>query len=192
MATVSGNMTITINDNALEQILKIALLCGAIYVGYKLFSTPKREQITFPKDVKEIAKTIENASTINDIIGSERVKRMVAPLLMKEEYLAAVREGCVVFMDIIRDKSGVKEDGIKLINTVFDKDKPVLKFVNLNIGYMNNIDDNVIGTFKNIVSVFRNQVMHCSFAISKQKAFQEISMISYCAEIIENNTELVY
>jgi uncharacterized protein (TIGR02391 family) len=181
------------NEKLIDTIIDFTVLLGAFYVAYKLLSVPKQDQLSFPHSdkIKQVAKSIENVSNIDDIVGSIFVKNRVKPLLEKEEYHSAVREGCIAFLDYIRQKTNIQKDGIELINIVFDTTKPILKFVNLTPPYMNNIDDKVIGLFRNIVSVIRTPAMHSSQKITKKEAFQKIGMISYCTELIEKNTEVV-
>ena len=102
--------------------------------------------------------------------------------LLTENYFHAVFEVAKGLADIIRKKSGVNEDGGRLIDKVFNGEDPLLKINN----YSNESEESEQSGFANLLKglfgTFRNPIAHepkISWNMSEEDALDLFTLASY-------------
>lgn len=186
--TSTINLNIQISDEAAKAIMVTAVVLGMAYVVYKVIENMDENLIPLPQEAREFSRLPEVTPTSFDqIVGHAEVRQRTLQLFRDGHYVSAVREAAVALFDIVRRKSGVKEDGTTLVQRAFRGSARVLQFVNIAPAHVTNADDGLIGHLESFAKHTRKIQMHSSVELTEQEALIQINLACYLADHVERN-----
>ena len=166
------------------------VILGFLYLIYKLIDKTEIH-ISLPAEAKDIAATPEVSPTSYEAIDFHPAIHVRTETAFKTgDFSGAVRHAAIAFYDLVRHKSGIDSDGIKLIQTVFRGDSPVLVFKPSQEPHVEKSNVGIIDAMEAFTKAVRNKHMHAETQISEKEALLEINMACYLAHHVENNTVL--
>lgn len=117
----------------------------------------------------------------------EKTERAIDKFMKLKQYRAAVAACCQFLFDFIRSKSGIQEeDGNALIERVFSRKKPLLKFTrHAEYPTIKNSDEGYYYLLKGVVLAFRNPVSHSSVEMTEMEASAQIFLMAYLYNVIK-------
>lgn len=146
--------------------------------------------------VKELHKIIPEFPMLHWRHLYPRLKKVVRQYYENEQYGEAAQQGCLEYLQFLRDISGEKTDGRELVNPIFNFDKEKKKLPKLQITKLSSETDKNIqeghGHFsRGIVTGFRNPIQHAPLYTMVPNVFSELdclnilSLISYLMQKAE-------
>ena len=156
-----------------------------LFSGYKIGEDGKLQSI-------EAAQTLSQAEERAGRLRTELIRRKVHPdvlrfckaELVQNNYFHAVFEATKSVADKIRQKTGLTQDGTKLIDTAFGKGQagmPFLAFNALQTETEQSEHSGLMNLMKGMVGTFRNVTAHApkvSWSISEEDALDLMSIAS--------------
>ena len=120
----------------------------------------------------------------------EKTERAIDKFMEQKQYWAAVAECYQFLFDFIRSKSGIQEeDGNVLIERVFSRKKPLLKFTrHAEYPTVKNSDEGYYYLLKGVVLAFRNPISHARIEMTETEASAQILLMAYLYRVIRDNT----
>lgn len=109
--------------------------------------------------------------------------------LLAENYFHSVLEAAKSVFDRIREISEVREDGGKLVDSVFGGDSPILIINNFVSESEKSEHKGFSNLLKGLYGMFRNPTAHevkIKWEINEEDALDIMSLISYCHKRIDN------
>ena len=189
---MTSTIKIEISNEAAKAIMVGAVILGIGYLIFKIFENVPENEIPLPQEAKDFSLLPEVSPGSIEQIGYHREgKERASPLLRDGHYVSAVREAAVALYDVIRRKSGVKDDGTSLITKVFRGSNRVLEFVGVAPSHITNAEDGMIGFLESFSKYTRKIQMHATVAISDRDALLYVNLASFLAEQVEKHTVLI-
>ena len=114
--------------------------------------------------------------------------------LENKQYEDAVKQALLYLTDVVREKTGLTEDGYSLMSKTFKKDNPAIKINNLITDTDKNDQQGVMLIGQGIYSAFRNPLNHSIHTrLTEKECIRQLiiidMMLDYAnKEIRENNT----
>lgn len=193
--TTSVSFNLSISETSAKWIMAGACFLGFCYVLAKYIENTPENEISLPKEAKDLATLPEvSPRSLADINFHQEVRDKARKAFMSGDYTGAVRAAIVGLYDVIRRVSNVQADGTHLIKLAFRGEKgtpPILKFVNLAPTHITNIDSGIIDLLEGFSKSIRKVHMHAEISITETQALQEISLACYLADKVENNTAFI-
>lgn len=188
---MTTTVNIQVSDTAIKWLVGGTCFLGAFYLFYKLVENIPENKIHLPEEAKEFSKLPQlSPSKFDDLDFHSEVKESARAAFSASDFSGAVRAACLSLYDLIRRKSGVQADATTLIQKVFRGSCPVLKFTEIAEPHITNAENGLIEMLEGFSKSIRKIHMHSSAQITETDALQEISIICYLAERVENNTVL--
>ncbi|MDW8236056.1 MAG: TIGR02391 family protein [Bacteroidia bacterium] len=109
-------------------------------------------------------------------------------LFQKGEYFHAAFEAAKAFNSEVKDKSGLQEDGVSLMNKAFLRDKPVLHITPCRTETEKNIQDGYRFLAAGLMAAIRNPTAHepaLSMLMGRQEALEILGLILYLFRQLE-------
>jgi uncharacterized protein (TIGR02391 family) len=183
-------MSSNASDTAVKWLVAGAVILGFLYTINKLIDK-NLIQGTLPDAAKDFA-SMPRVSPTNyeDMEFHPEIKKRTETAFKSGDYSGAVRHAALAFFDIVRNKSGVNSDGIKLIQAVFRGKNPVLTFKPSEPTHIENSKVGVIDIMEGFTKAVRNKHMHAETEVSEQEAILEINIACFLAIHVENNSVL--
>ncbi len=104
-----------------------------------------------------------------------------------EKYTNAIIEAMLYLSNILREKSGLEEDGVKLVNRCFSQKDPKIKINKLETATEKNIQEGVANILRGMYQLIRNPRHHEKVGDKQDDAIQILLFINYLICIIEKS-----
>lgn len=183
-------MSSNVSDTAVKWAVGGIVALGFIYAIYKLIDKGIIP-IALPQEAKDAAKMPEVIPPNYEAIEFHpEIHKRTQTAFKNRDFSGAVRHAAIAFYDLVRKKSGIDCDGIKLIQTVFRGKAPVLTFKPTQEAHIETSNVGIIDAMEAFTKAVRNKHMHAETSITEQEALLEINMACYLAFHVENNTVL--
>lgn len=108
-----------------------------------------------------------------------RLWRTIESAYQSRNYTAAILDAIHLLGQLIRDKSGLEEDGLPLVNQAFGGKKPILKITPLQTETDLNIQEGVAQILRGVYQGIRNPRSHEKFTDSEQDADAIVLLVNY-------------
>jgi TIGR02391 family protein len=162
-------------------------------VGYKVEEDGKFKEINVESPISDVQIKASNLKQeIEQRNGHSEIIKYCKVELLENNYFHAVLEANKGLFQRIRDLSGVKTDGNKLIEEVFSKN-PILIINNYQTNSEKNEHEGFCSLLKGLCSMFRNPTAHepkVDWEISEQDALDILGIISYCHRRLDNYSKI--
>lgn len=117
----------------------------------------------------------------------ERLWNFIKRSYNSEDYKNAILDSIQFIGDIIRDKSGLDNDGNQLIGKAFGGTNPKIRLNKLKTESEKNIQKGVESILRGIYSAYRNPRSHSKINDSEQDAFEIIIFINHLLKLIDKS-----
>ena len=159
------------------------------FVGYELAESGKFREIAVASTISDVQIKVNNLKQeVEQRKGHSEIIKYCKAELLVNNYFHAVLEANKGLFQRIRDLSGMKTDGNKLIEEVFSKN-PILIINNFQTSSEKNEHEGFCSLLKGLCSMFRNPTAHepkVDWEISEQDALEILGIISYCHRRLDN------
>ena len=159
------------------------------FVGYELAESGKFREIAVASTISDVQIKANNLKQeVEQRKGHSEIIKYCKAELLVNNYFHAVLEANKGLFQRIRDLSGMKTDGNKLIEEVFSKN-PILIINNFQTSSEKNEHEGFCSLLKGLCSMFRNPTAHepkVDWEISEQDALEILGIISYCHRRLDN------
>jgi uncharacterized protein (TIGR02391 family) len=118
----------------------------------------------------------------------ERLWNHVKRSYLSENYSTAILDAIQFIGDLIREKSGLENDGIQLIGSAFGGENPKIKLNNLISETEKNFQKGIENIFRGLYSAYRNTRSHSKIEDSELDAFEIITFVNHLLKIIDKST----
>lgn len=159
------------------------------FVGYELAESGKFREIAVASTISDVQIKANNLKQeIEKRKGHSEIIKYCKAELLVNNYFHAVLEANKGLFQRIRDLSGMKTDGNKLIEEVFSKN-PILIINNFQTNSEKNEHEGFCSLLKGLCCMFRNPTAHepkGDWEMSEQDALEILGIISYCHRRLDN------
>ena len=110
--------------------------------------------------------------------------------LLKDNYFHAVLEASKGVAELIREKTGLKDDGADLIDAALGGDNPLIKINSLLSSTEKSEQKGFVNLLKGLFGTFRNPTAHApkiDWDMSEQDALDLFHIVSYAYRRIDNS-----
>ncbi len=188
---MKSSVKIEVSDATVKWIIGGACFIGICYLFCTVIEELGEDQIALPKEAKELASLPKISPDEFDQLGFHKeVKKNAEKSFYAGDYANSVRSAVVCLFDIVRFKSSIEADATQLIQKVFRGNNPILKFINVAQGHIQNPESGIVDMLEGFSKFIRKNHMHSNVELTKEKALQELSIICYLADLVENHTIL--
>lgn len=115
----------------------------------------------------------------------ERLWNIIKRNYLSESYNNAILDSIQYLGDVIREKSGLDNDGNQLIGNAFGGNNPKIKINKLNTESDKNVQKGIESILRGIYSAYRNPRTHSSIEDSEVDAYEIIIFINHLLKIID-------
>ena len=113
------------------------------------------------------------------------IARAASNLYQDGHYANAIEDAVKALNDLVRLRSGIQEDGAKLMNKVFSPDAPVLKFNSLVDASDKDEQRGFMMLFAGAVAGLRNPRAHKLIQDDSERALEFIALVSLLAKLLD-------
>lgn len=117
----------------------------------------------------------------------ERLWNFIKRSYNSEDYKNAILDSIQFVGDVIREKSGLDNDGNQLIGNAFGGSSPKIKLNKLKTESEKNIQKGIESILRGIYSAYRNPRSHSKVNDSEQDAFEIIIFINHLLKLIDKS-----
>ena len=117
----------------------------------------------------------------------ERLWNFIKRSYNSEDYKNAILDSIQFVGDIIRDKSGLDNDGNQLVGSAFGGSNPKIKLNKLKTESEKNVQKGIESILRGIYSAYRNPRSHSNINDTEQDAFEIIIFINHLLKLIDKS-----
>ena len=117
----------------------------------------------------------------------ERLWNFIKRSYNSEDYKNAILDSIQFVGDIIRDKSGLDNDGNQLVGRAFEGKNPKIKLNKLKTESERNVQKGIGSILRGIYSAYRNPRSHSNINDTEQDAFEVIIFINHLLKLIDKS-----
>ena len=177
---------IEFSEEALKVITAGACFLGVCYLFYKLVENIPDDQMSLPEDAKDFSFLPDlSPHSFDDLGFNDRIKEVTRKSFDAEAYSDAVRASAIELYEIVREKSGVKNDATTLIQKAFRGQNPPLRFVGIAPEHVENVQSGLIDMMEGFSKSIRKTNVHAKTNPTREEALQEINIACYLADQVE-------
>ncbi len=103
------------------------------------------------------------------------------------KYTNAIVDAMLFLSNVLREKSNLEEDGVKLVNSIFSKKDPKIKISKLETETDKSMQEGAANILRGMYQLIRNPRHHEKIEDSENDALQIIFFISYMLSILEKS-----
>ncbi len=160
------------------------------FIGYQLNENGKFSEIKQASTISEAQRKADDLKTkLEQRKAHREIFNYCKEELLAENYFHSVLEAAKSVFDRIREISEVREDGGKLVDSVFGGDSPILIINNFVSESEKSEHKGFSNLLKGLYGMFRNPTAHevkIKWEINEEDALDIMSLISYCHKRIDN------
>jgi uncharacterized protein (TIGR02391 family) len=205
----------TKNSNHLYELVRVAMDPVRFTKEPEKFNTVKEElnsillmvgleinnngRIVETKRAESLSQALERTNRLRKKLYErnihQEILRFCIPEYLQKNYFHAVLEATKSVLERLRNLTGIKEDGIKLVLQVFDEKKPKIAFNS----YETDSEKNELMGFRSIiiglVKMVRNPTAHeakIKWSIDEKEALDIFSMLSFIHRKLDESFKTYY
>lgn len=118
----------------------------------------------------------------------ERLWNYIKRSYLSDNYSTAILDAIQFVGDLIREKSGLDNDGLQLIGGALGGENPKIKLNNLISETDKNFQKGMENIFRGLYSAYRNPRSHSKVEDSEIEAFEVITFVNHLLKIIDKST----
>ena len=152
--------------------------------------------------IKELHKIVPEYPLLHWRHLHEKLKNRIYTYYENEQFGEAARQGCLIYLDFLREFTGRTSDGLDLVNPIFKYDKssnppklPEVQITSLSNESEKNIQEGHAHFSRGLVTGFRNPIQHTPMFKAVPGIFSELdclnilSLISYLLSHLDGATK---